>query len=46
MYSLLLLVLMWRYVFNPFSTMTRFPIHSGDYLLILYSFRDLCGGLK
>ncbi|MPC08722.1 hypothetical protein E2C01_001315 [Portunus trituberculatus] len=31
---------------NPFSTMTRFHIHSTDYLVILYSFRNLCGGLK
>ncbi|MPC43234.1 hypothetical protein E2C01_036874 [Portunus trituberculatus] len=23
--------------------MTRFPIHSAYYLLILYSFRNLCG---
>ncbi|MPC54114.1 hypothetical protein E2C01_048021 [Portunus trituberculatus] len=32
--------------FNPFSTRTRFHIHCGYYLAILYSFRNLCGGLK
>ncbi|MPC72165.1 hypothetical protein E2C01_066459 [Portunus trituberculatus] len=26
--------------------MTRFHIHSAYYLVILYSFRNLCGGLK
>ncbi|MPC84936.1 hypothetical protein E2C01_079690 [Portunus trituberculatus] len=34
---------------SPFSTMTRFHsfyIHSGDYLVILYSFRILCRGIK
>ncbi|MPD06505.1 hypothetical protein E2C01_102319 [Portunus trituberculatus] len=31
---------------DPFSTMTCFHIHSGDYLVILYSFRNLCGRLK
>ncbi|MPC20415.1 hypothetical protein E2C01_013358 [Portunus trituberculatus] len=25
---------------NHFSTMTRFHIHSGDYLVILHSFRN------
>ncbi|MPC36310.1 hypothetical protein E2C01_029764 [Portunus trituberculatus] len=29
--------------FNPFSTMTHFHIHSGYYLVILYSFRNTCG---
>ncbi|MPD06313.1 hypothetical protein E2C01_102118 [Portunus trituberculatus] len=28
------------------ATMTRFRIHSGYYLVILYSFRNLCGGFK
>ncbi|MPC20266.1 hypothetical protein E2C01_013204 [Portunus trituberculatus] len=28
---------------NPFSTITRFHIHSGYYLVILYSFRNSCG---
>ncbi|MPC67566.1 hypothetical protein E2C01_061743 [Portunus trituberculatus] len=27
-------------VINPFSTMTRFHIHSADYLMTLYSFRN------
>ncbi|MPC22087.1 hypothetical protein E2C01_015093 [Portunus trituberculatus] len=27
---------------NPFSTMTPFHVHSGYYLGILYSFRNLC----
>ncbi|MPC84661.1 hypothetical protein E2C01_079406 [Portunus trituberculatus] len=31
---------------SPFSTMTCFHIHSGYYLVILYSFRNLCGGLE
>ncbi|MPC91390.1 hypothetical protein E2C01_086425 [Portunus trituberculatus] len=35
-----------KYNINPFSTMTRFHIHSGDYLVILYSFRNSCGGFK
>ncbi|MPC99972.1 hypothetical protein E2C01_095419 [Portunus trituberculatus] len=26
--------------------MTRFDFHSGYYLVILYSFRNLCGGLE
>ncbi|MPD06197.1 hypothetical protein E2C01_101991 [Portunus trituberculatus] len=30
----------------PFSTMARFHIPSAHYLVILYSFRNLCGGLK
>ncbi|MPC53905.1 hypothetical protein E2C01_047808 [Portunus trituberculatus] len=28
---------------NHFSIMARFHIHSGYYLVILYSFRNLCG---
>ncbi|MPC69370.1 hypothetical protein E2C01_063593 [Portunus trituberculatus] len=28
---------------KPFSSMTRFHIHSGYYLVILDSFRNLCG---
>ncbi|MPC41186.1 hypothetical protein E2C01_034772 [Portunus trituberculatus] len=28
---------------NPFSTMTRFHIHSAYYLVILHSFRNSCG---
>ncbi|MPC73583.1 hypothetical protein E2C01_067917 [Portunus trituberculatus] len=28
------------------GTRTRFHIHSGDYLVIFYSFRNSCGGLK
>ncbi|MPC66517.1 hypothetical protein E2C01_060665 [Portunus trituberculatus] len=31
---------------RSFSTMTRSHIHSGDYLKILYRFRNLYGGLK
>ncbi|MPC61703.1 hypothetical protein E2C01_055777 [Portunus trituberculatus] len=31
---------------NPFSTMTRFHINSGYYLVILYNFRNSCGGLE
>ncbi|MPC55118.1 hypothetical protein E2C01_049049 [Portunus trituberculatus] len=31
---------------NPYSTMTLFHIHSGYYLVILYSFRNSYGGLK
>ncbi|MPC28042.1 hypothetical protein E2C01_021233 [Portunus trituberculatus] len=31
---------------NPFSTMTRFHIHSAHYLVVLYSFRNSCKGLK
>ncbi|MPC47045.1 hypothetical protein E2C01_040779 [Portunus trituberculatus] len=31
---------------NPFSTMTRFHIHSADYLEILYTFRNSCGRFK
>ncbi|MPC59230.1 hypothetical protein E2C01_053246 [Portunus trituberculatus] len=27
---------------NPFSTMTRFHIHSGYYLVILFSFKNVC----
>ncbi|MPC55384.1 hypothetical protein E2C01_049318 [Portunus trituberculatus] len=27
---------------NPFSTMTHFHIYSDYYLVILYSFRNLC----
>ncbi|MPC40715.1 hypothetical protein E2C01_034281 [Portunus trituberculatus] len=27
---------------NPLSTVTRFYIHSAYYLVILYSFRNLC----
>ncbi|MPC81645.1 hypothetical protein E2C01_076273 [Portunus trituberculatus] len=34
------------FVFNPFSTMTCFHIHSGYYLVILYSFRNSCGSLQ
>ncbi|MPC78135.1 hypothetical protein E2C01_072615 [Portunus trituberculatus] len=30
--------------FNLFSTMARFHIHSGYYLVILYSCRNLCDG--
>ncbi|MPD02292.1 hypothetical protein E2C01_097867 [Portunus trituberculatus] len=29
-------------LFNLFSTTTRFLIHSAYYLVILYSFRNLC----
>ncbi|MPC20517.1 hypothetical protein E2C01_013465 [Portunus trituberculatus] len=29
--------------FNTFSTMVHFHIHSTYYLVILYSFRNLCG---
>ncbi|MPC75113.1 hypothetical protein E2C01_069498 [Portunus trituberculatus] len=29
--------------FNPFSTRTRFHIHSAYYLVILHSFRNLHG---
>ncbi|MPC32935.1 hypothetical protein E2C01_026271 [Portunus trituberculatus] len=29
---------------NPFSTMTRFHTYYAYYLVILYSFRNLCGG--
>ncbi|MPC26150.1 hypothetical protein E2C01_019282 [Portunus trituberculatus] len=29
---------------NPFSTMTPFHIHSAYYVVILYSFRNICGG--
>ncbi|MPC50926.1 hypothetical protein E2C01_044759 [Portunus trituberculatus] len=28
------------------STMMRFHIYSGYYLMVLYSFRNSCGGLK
>ncbi|MPC69670.1 hypothetical protein E2C01_063900 [Portunus trituberculatus] len=31
---------------NPSSTMTHFHIPSAYYLVILYSFRNSCGGLK
>ncbi|MPC27975.1 hypothetical protein E2C01_021168 [Portunus trituberculatus] len=31
---------------NLLSTMTRFHIYSGYYLVILYNFRNLCEGLK
>ncbi|MPC25769.1 hypothetical protein E2C01_018890 [Portunus trituberculatus] len=31
---------------TSFSTMTRFHIHSAVYLVILYTFRNLCGGLE
>ncbi|MPC59045.1 hypothetical protein E2C01_053060 [Portunus trituberculatus] len=34
------------YAINSFSTMMRFHIHSAYYLVILYSFRNLCGVLK
>ncbi|MPC64995.1 hypothetical protein E2C01_059118 [Portunus trituberculatus] len=29
-----------------FSTMTYFHIYSAHYLVILYNFRNSCGGLK
>ncbi|MPC65087.1 hypothetical protein E2C01_059213 [Portunus trituberculatus] len=29
--------------FKPFTSKTRFNIHSVYYLLILYSFRNVCG---
>ncbi|MPD04063.1 hypothetical protein E2C01_099732 [Portunus trituberculatus] len=31
---------------NPFSTMTRFHIHSCYYLVVLHSFRNSRGRLK
>ena len=33
-----------RESFNPFSTKTHFHVYSAYYLLILYSFRNSCGG--
>ncbi|MPD00456.1 hypothetical protein E2C01_095929 [Portunus trituberculatus] len=41
----MVLVIDWQdfWCINSFSTMTRFRFHSGDYLVILYSFRNLCG---
>ncbi|MPC29589.1 hypothetical protein E2C01_022830 [Portunus trituberculatus] len=35
-----------RKVINPFRTRTLFHIHSAYYLVILYSFRNLCGRLN
>ncbi|MPC35333.1 hypothetical protein E2C01_028755 [Portunus trituberculatus] len=31
---------------KPFSTRKRFHINSSYHLTILYSFRNLCGGIK
>ncbi|MPC13513.1 hypothetical protein E2C01_006249 [Portunus trituberculatus] len=31
---------------NPFTTMAHFQFHSAYYLVIFYSFRNLCEGLK
>ncbi|MPC79793.1 hypothetical protein E2C01_074339 [Portunus trituberculatus] len=33
-------------ILNTIKPLTRFHIHSAYYLVILYSFRNLCRGLK
>ncbi|MPC48707.1 hypothetical protein E2C01_042489 [Portunus trituberculatus] len=35
-----------RLTLNPLSTMPRFHIHCGYYLVILYSIRNLLGGIE